>query len=45
MVNKILPIRGNLSFEELKKVNEHGAEYMERTGTSASTWLQPVAAV
>ena len=27
MVKKTLPIRGDLSFEELKKVNEHGAEY------------------
>ena len=27
MVKKTLPVRGNLSFEELKKVNEHGAEY------------------
>lgn len=27
MVKKTLPVRGDLSFEELKKVNEHGAEY------------------
>ena len=27
MVKKSLPVRGNLSFEELKKMNEHGAEY------------------
>jgi len=27
MVKKSLPIRGNASFEELKKVNEHGAEF------------------
>ncbi len=27
MVKKSLPVRGNVSFEELKKVNEHGAEF------------------
>src|SRR6266508_4378743 len=27
MTSKSLPIRGHVSFEELKKVNEHGAEY------------------
>ncbi|MCM2359744.1 MAG: DNA damage-inducible protein D [Geobacteraceae bacterium] len=27
MTKKSLPIRGNVSFEELKKINEHGAEY------------------
>jgi len=27
MVKKTLPVRGDLSFEELKKINEHGAEY------------------
>jgi DNA-damage-inducible protein D len=27
MTNKSLPVRGNISFEELKKLNEHGAEF------------------
>ena len=27
MVRKSLPMRGDVSFEELKKVNEHGAEF------------------
>lgn len=27
MTRKSLPVRGDVSFEELKKVNEHGAEY------------------
>jgi len=27
MTNKSLPVRGGVSFEELKKLNEHGAEY------------------
>lgn len=27
MVKQTLPVRGNISFEELKKVNEHGAEF------------------
>src|SRR5690349_17543940 len=27
MTNKTLPVRGNVSFEDLKKFNEHGAEY------------------
>ena len=27
MVKQTLPVRGNVSFEELKKVNEHGAEF------------------
>jgi DNA-damage-inducible protein D len=26
-VKKTLPVRGNVSFEDLKKINEHGAEY------------------
>ena len=27
MVKQTLPVRGNVSFEDLKKVNEHGAEF------------------
>ena len=27
MPDKTLPVRGNISFEELKNINEHGAEY------------------
>jgi len=27
MVKKTLPVSGNVSFEELKKENEHGAEF------------------
>jgi len=27
MVNSSLPVSGSLTFEELKKTNEHGAEY------------------
>ena len=26
-MGKSLPVRGNVSFEDLKKINEHGAEY------------------
>jgi len=27
MTEKTLPVRGNVSFEEMKKINDHGAEY------------------
>ena len=27
MVSKTLPVRGVISFEDLKKINDHGAEY------------------
>lgn len=27
MTDKGLPVRGNISFEGMKQVNEHGAEY------------------
>jgi DNA-damage-inducible protein D len=27
MTEKTLPVRGNVTFEEMKKINDHGAEY------------------
>jgi DNA-damage-inducible protein D len=27
MIDKSLPVRGRISFEDLKKINEYGAEY------------------
>jgi len=27
MVKKTLPVKGSISFEDMKKLNEHGAEY------------------
>lgn len=37
MTDKGLPVRGNISFEGIKQVNEHGAEYWSATGCNRSS--------
>jgi len=32
MTEKTLPVKGNLSFEDLKSLNEHGAEFWSARG-------------
>jgi len=45
MSERSLPVKGNISFEALKKLNEHSVEFWSAPRAPTPTRVQPVAAV